>query len=37
MQGKSCFNFTKHDAALFRALGRLTKRSFERFRNKKWV
>ena len=37
MQGKSCFNFTKHDAALFRELGRLTKRSFERFRKKKWV
>ena len=37
MQGKSCFNFTTHDPALFRELGRLTKRSFERFRKEKWV
>ena len=37
MQGKACFNFTKHDPALFRELGRLTKRSFERFRKEKWV
>lgn len=37
MQGKSCFNFTKHDPALFRELGRLTKRSFARFRAAKWV
>ena len=37
MQGKSCFNFTKHDAALFRELGRLTKRGFARFRTEKWV
>ena len=37
MQGKSCFNFTKHDPALFRELGRLTKRSFARFRKAKWV
>jgi len=37
MQGKSCFNFTKYDAALFRELGQLTKRSFERFRKATWV
>ncbi len=37
MQGKSCFNFTKYDPALFREVGRLTKRSFERFRKAKWV
>ena len=37
MQGKSCFNFTKHDPALFRELGRLTKKSFARFRQAKWV
>ena len=37
MQGKSCFNCTKHDPALFRELGRLTKRSFERFRQAQWV
>ena len=37
MQGKSCFNFTKHDPRLFRELGRLTKRSFARFRKEKWV
>jgi len=37
MQGKSCFNFTKHDPALFREVGVLTKRSFERFRKAKGV
>ena len=37
MQGKSCFNFTNHDPGLFHELGRLTKRSFERFRKEKWV
>ena len=37
MQGKSCFNFTKHDPALFRELGRLTKRSVARFRKEKWL
>jgi hypothetical protein len=31
------FPFTKHDAALFRELGRLTKRSFERFRKENSV
>jgi len=37
MQGKSCFNFTKPDPALFRELGRLTKRSVARFRKEKWL
>ena len=37
MQGKSCFNFTKHDPALLRELARLTKRSIARFRQAKWV
>ena len=37
MQGKSCFNFTKHDPALFREVGRLTKRAFARFRQAKWA
>ena len=37
MQGKSCFNFTTYDAALFRELGRLTKRGFARFRKEKWA
>ena len=37
MQGKSCFNFTKHDPALFREVARLTRKSFARFRQAKWV
>jgi len=37
MQGKSCFNFTKHDPGLFRELKRLTQKSFARFRKEKWV
>ena len=37
MQGKSCFNFTKHDPGLFRELKRLTQKSFARFRKAKWV
>jgi hypothetical protein len=37
MQGKSCFNFTKHDPGLFRELQRLTQKSFARFRKEKWV
>jgi hypothetical protein len=36
-QGKACFNFKKRDPALFRELGRLTKRGFARFRQAKWV
>ena len=32
MQGKSCFNFTKIDEALFAELDRLTKRCIERSR-----
>lgn len=37
MQGKSCFNFTKLDPPLFRELGRLTKRSVQRFQKQGWV
>jgi hypothetical protein len=37
MQGKSCFNFTKVDSALFAELKALTKTSFERFKNFDWV
>lgn len=37
MQGKSCFNFTKVDPPLFRELGRLAQKSFQRFRKEKWV
>ena len=33
MQGKSCFNFTSADPALFAELEDLTVRSFEAFRN----
>ena len=35
MQGKSCFNFTKIDEALFSELDELTKRSIERSRAEK--
>lgn len=31
MQGKSCFNFTKVDTALFAEMDKLTARSLERF------
>lgn len=37
MQGKSCFNFTKLDPPLFRELGRLTRKSVERFKKENWV
>jgi hypothetical protein len=33
MQGKSCFNFTSSDSALFAELEDLTVRGFEAFRN----
>ena len=33
MQGKSCFNFTSVDAALFAELEELTVRGFDAFRN----
>jgi hypothetical protein len=33
MQGKSCFNFTSADPALFAELEELTVRAFEAFRN----
>ena len=34
MQGKSCFNFSAPDAALFRELGRLTARGFALYKRK---
>jgi hypothetical protein len=34
MQGKSCFNFSAPDAALFRELARLTSRGFALYRRK---
>ena len=33
MQGKSCFNFTKSDSALFLELGSLTARCFESYKS----
>jgi hypothetical protein len=33
MQGKSCFNFTRPDDALFAELDRLTAAGFARFRD----
>ena len=35
MQGKSCFNFTTTDEALFAELGQLTAAGFERFRQER--
>jgi len=37
MQGKSCFNFQKNDAGLFRELAQMTKRGFARYRQAKLV
>lgn len=37
MQGKSCFNFTRVDDALFQQLGVLTKAGFERYRAEGFV
>ena len=37
MQGKACFNFTKVDPPLFRELGRLAKKSFQKFKREQWV
>ena len=37
MQGKSCFNFTTVDQALFRELGALTKQGYQRFKKEGWV
>lgn len=37
MQGKSCFNFRKVDPSLFRELGKLTRKSLQRFKKEKWV
>lgn len=37
MQGKSCFNFTKVDEALFEELATLTEAGFEEYRGKGYV
>jgi hypothetical protein len=37
MQGKSCFNFTRVDEALFAELDELTGRGAERFRERGWL
>jgi hypothetical protein len=37
MQGKSCFNFTSPDPALFRELGKLTGKGFALYREKNLV
>ena len=37
MQGKSCFNFTKPDPALFKELARLTEASYRRYRAEKLI
>jgi hypothetical protein len=37
MQGKSCFNFTSPDPALFRELGKLTSKGFVLYRKKNLV
>jgi hypothetical protein len=37
MQGKSCFNFTVVDPALFAELARLTKKGYERYRAEGWA
>ena len=37
MQGKSCFNFTKVDAALFDELAALTERGYRRYREHGYV
>jgi hypothetical protein len=34
MQGKTCFNFSAPDAALFRELAKLTRRGFALYRRK---
>jgi hypothetical protein len=37
MQGKSCFNFTKPDAALFKEVATLTEASYKRYRAQKLI
>jgi hypothetical protein len=37
MQGKSCFNFTAPDAALFDELAQLTRAGFERYQREQFV
>jgi hypothetical protein len=37
MQGKSCFNFTAPDTALFDELTHMTHAGFERYKRERWV
>lgn len=37
MQGKSCFNFTEHNPAVFEELAKLTRQGFDRFREKGYI
>ena len=37
MQGKSCFNFTRPDPALFNEVARLTDASYKRYRTEKLI
>ena len=37
MQGKSCFNFTSSDHALFRELAALTEKGYEQYRKERWA
>jgi hypothetical protein len=37
MQGKSCFNFTKPDVALFKEVAKLTEASYKRYRAQKLI
>ena len=37
MQGKSCFNFKTVDRALFKELGALTRKGYQRFKTEGWV
>jgi len=37
MQGKSCFNFTRHDDTLFSELERLTDRCYRRYKANKYI
>ena len=37
MQGKSCFNFTKPDPALFKEVAKLTEASWKRYRERKLI
>lgn len=37
MQGKSCFNFKTADKALFKELGALTKKGYQRYQKDGWI